>query len=133
MTGYLLDTSVISDLVRNINGRSKQRLLQIRADSVCTSIIVASELRFGALRKGSERITRQVESFLRTIPVLPFETPDDLAYARIRVELERTGNLIGGNDLFIAAHAVSRGLTLVSDNEREFERVAGLKWENWQR
>jgi tRNA(fMet)-specific endonuclease VapC len=74
-----------------------------------------------------------VEAFLQSVDILSFAPPEDFAYARIRVELERAGTIIGANDLLLAAQAVAHDLTLVTDNEREFARVAGLKWENWLR
>jgi tRNA(fMet)-specific endonuclease VapC len=100
-------------------------------DAVCTSIVVACELRFGAERKGSDKLTQRVEQLLAAMPVLPFDDPADRHYADIRAELERAGTPIGNNDLFIAAHARSRGMTLVTHNLREFERVSGLRVEDW--
>ena len=133
MTHYLLDTNIISDLVRNMGGRAATRLALVGSENVCTSIIVAAELRFGVLRKASPRVTYQVETLLWNIEILPFAAPDDVAYARIRHDVEKAGSPVGGNDLMIAAQAVSRGLTLVSDNEREFSRVTELHCENWLR
>jgi tRNA(fMet)-specific endonuclease VapC len=133
VTRYLLDTNIVSDLVRNVGGRAAARLAAIGGADVCTSIIVAAELRFGILRRGSPRLSAQVEAFLQSVEVLPFAPPEDFAYARIRFALERAGTIIGGNDLLLAAQAVAQGLTLVTDNEREISRVAGLKWENWLR
>jgi tRNA(fMet)-specific endonuclease VapC len=130
---YLLDTNIVSDLARNIHGRARARLAVVGGANVCTSSIVAAELRFGMLKKGSLRLSAQVEALLRSLDILPFAPPDDLAYARSRLALERAGTIIGANDLLIAAQAVAHGLTLVTDNEREFSRVAGLKWENWLR
>jgi len=108
-------------------------LSAVRNADICTSIIVAAELRFGILRRGSPRLTATVEMFLKSVDVLPFASPDDVAYARIRLGLEAVGTIIGANDLLLAAQATARNMTLVSDNEREFSRVAGLKWENWLR
>ncbi len=107
---------------------------------VCTSIIVASELRYGAEKKGSQRLTTQLEVVLGALQVLPFDSPADVTYGRVRAQLERVGKpiggndlLIGGNDLLIAAHALTLGYTLVSDNTREFAQVRGLQRENWLR
>jgi tRNA(fMet)-specific endonuclease VapC len=133
VTRYLLDTNIVSDLVRNVRGRAASRISAIGGSNVCTSIIVAAELRFGVLRKGSPRLGAQVEAFLQSVDVLPFAPPEDVAYARIRLALEREGTIIGANDLLLAAQAIAHNLTLVSDNEREFARVDGLKWENWLR
>jgi tRNA(fMet)-specific endonuclease VapC len=82
-------------------------------------------------RRGSQRLTAQVEAVLAAIDTLPFDSPADEIYGSIRTRLESAGTPIGGNDLIIAAQAVTLDLTLVSDNEREFARVAGLRVENW--
>lgn len=100
---------------------------------MCTSIIVAAELRSGAARKRSERLSAQVEAVLGAIDVLVLEAPADVIYGEIRATLDRAGQLIGANDLLIAAQAVALGLTLVTDNEQEFCRVSGLAVENWLR
>ncbi len=126
MTGYLLDTNVVSDLVRNPQGTVAQRIRKVGETKVCTSIIVASELRYGAEKKGSQRLTTQLEVVLGALQVLPFDSPADVTYGRVRAQLERVGKPIGGNDLLIAAHALTLGYTLVSDNTREFAQVRGL-------
>ena len=131
MTRYLLDTNIISDLVRNPQGRAAQRLSDVGGDAVCTSIIVAAELRYGCAKNGSKRLMRAVEAVLGEIVVLPFDVPADAAYGGIRAALELEGRPIGGNDLLIAAHASALGATLVTANMGEFERVRGLKVENW--
>ena len=130
---YLLDTNVVSDLVRNPRGRAANRVRMVGDSAVCTSIVVAAELRYGAAKKGSERLSAQLEAVLRALPVVAFEAPADVTYGRLRAELETAGRPIGGNDLLIAAHAVTLGHTLVTDNEREFARVHGLKCDNWLR
>jgi tRNA(fMet)-specific endonuclease VapC len=128
---WMLDTNALSDLIRNPRGELVRRLSKAGPDAVCTSIVVACELRFGAERKGSDKLTQRVEQLLAAMPVLPFDDPADRHYADIRAELERAGTPIGNNDLFIAAHARSRGMTLVTHNLREFERVSGLRVEDW--
>lgn len=130
---YLLDTNLISDLVRNPQGRVAERISKVGEAQVCTSIIVAAELRYGATKKGSPRLTAQLEAVLGALDVLPFETPADAAYGLIRTRLEQAGKLIGGNDLLIAAQAVALGCTIVTDNEREFIRIDSLPRENWLR
>ena len=130
---YLLDTNIVSDLVRAPQGRAANRVRAVGDAGVCTSIIVAAELRYGAAKKASARLSAQVEKVLRALPILILEPPIDATYARLRVALERDGRPIGGNDLLIAAHAVTLGHTLVTDNEREFSRVEGLQCENWLR
>lgn len=130
---YLLDTNIVSDLVRQPLGRVAQRIRQIGEANVCTSIVVAAELRFGAAKKGSQRLTEQLELVLGALDVLPLEAPADLAYGLIRTKLERAGTPIGGNDLLIAAQTLALGYTIVTDNEAEFARIDGLLRENWLR
>ncbi|HSI28172.1 MAG: type II toxin-antitoxin system VapC family toxin [Methylophilus sp.] len=131
MSGYLLDTNIISDLIRNPSGAAARHIEQVEAKNIFTSIIVAAELRYGCEKKGSPKLTGKVENLLATIPVLPLENPVDTEYGRIRAELEATGQTIGMNDLLIAAQACTLNLTLVTDNLREFSRIHGLKVENW--
>ena len=128
---WMLDTNTLSDLIRNPRGALVERLSITEPDAVCTSIVVACELRFGAKRKGSEALTNRVEQLLASLTVLPLDEPADQHYADIRVALESAGTPIGNHDLFIAAHARSRGMTLVTHNMREFERVPGLQVEDW--
>lgn len=127
----MLDTNVLSELIRTPRGPVLERLSAIAPDAVCTSIVVACELRFGARRKASAALTQRVEQLLDTLTVLPLDAPSDRHYADLRTELERAGTPIGAHDLMIAAHARSRGLTLVTRNLREFERVPGLHVEDW--
>ena len=131
MTRYLLDTNIISDLVRNPAGQAKRRLQIVGDENVCTSIIVASELRYGCAKKGSAKLEERVEHVLAIIPVLPLEAPIDAHYGSIRADLERRGQPIGHNDLLIAAHARALDSILVTANMREFQRVRGLSVENW--
>ena len=131
MSGYLLDTNIISDLIRNPSGAAAHRIEAVGAKAVCTSIIVAAELRYGCAKKGSPRLQARVEDILATIPVLPLEVPADADYGRQRAQLEASGQPIGGNDLLIAAHALALGLTLVTHNTREFSRIVGLQVEDW--
>ena len=133
MTRFLLDTNILSDLVRNPQGRIAERIAQVGDDAICTSIIVAAELRFGAAKKGSERLTVQLERVMSAIDIQPFDMPADAAYARLRAQLEAAGSPIGGNDMLIAAQALATDRTVVTDNEREFVRVTGLQVENWLR
>ena len=128
---WMLDTNTLSDLIRNPRGALVHRLSNIEADAVCTSIVVACELRFGARRKGSNTLTQRVEQLLASLTVLPLDEPADQHYADIRSALERAGTPIGNHDLFIAAHARSRDLTLVTHNTREFVRVPGLRVDDW--
>ena len=131
MTRYLLDTNILSDLIRNPQGKAAKRIAKVGEDNVCTSIIVAAELRYGCARSGSRRLIEAVEELLSEIDILPFDVPADAAYGMIRTALEASGRPIGGNDLLIAAHAQAVAATIVTANEGEFKRVRGLKVENW--
>ncbi len=128
---YLLDTNILSDLIRQPQGRITERIKKVGESNVCTSIVVAAELRFGARRRKSRPLTHNVEAILDTIEVLPLEEPADQAYAALRSSLEIRGVVIGPNDMLIAAHALSLDHTVVTANQREFTRVPGLRVENW--
>jgi tRNA(fMet)-specific endonuclease VapC len=127
----MLDTNIISDLLRNPGGKAAKRIADTGADNICTSIIVAAELRYGAVKNGSRPLLQLVEGFLGELKVLPFETPADIEYGAIRAELERAGKPIGANDLLLAAHARARSATIVTANLREFKRIRDLRVENW--
>ena len=126
----MLDTNIISDLIKNPKGKAAKRIARVGEDNICTSIIVAAELRYGCA-KGSRRLLKAVEDLLGEIAVLPFDIPADVEYGGIRSELESPGKPIGGNDMLIAAHAHAVGATIVTANVDEFKRVPGLKVENW--
>jgi len=128
---YLLDTNIISDMVRRPEGRVAAHLAHIDNQHLCTSVIVACEIRFGTIRRNSPRLDDQVEKVLAALPILAFEQPADWHYGKLRAELAGAGQPIGYNDLFIAAHALALDLTLVTENVREFKRVSGLRLENW--
>ena len=130
---YLLDTNIVSDLVRNPQGKVAQHIRTVGEARVSTSIIVAAELRYGATKKASLRLSAQLEAVLGAIEVLPFEAPADAAYGLLRTRLEQAARPIGANDLLIAAQALSLGYTIVTDNEREFAHVEDLRRENWLR
>jgi tRNA(fMet)-specific endonuclease VapC len=127
----MLDTNIVSDLIRNPQGRTAKRIAKLGEDNICTSIIVAAELRYGCAKSGSKRLLKAVEDLLGEINVLPFEVPADTEYGGIRAELEAAGKPIGGNDLLIAAHAYATGATIVTANTGEFKRIRGLNVENW--
>jgi tRNA(fMet)-specific endonuclease VapC len=130
---YLLDTNIISDLIRDPQGPIFRQIRNVGEGHVCTSIIVAAELRYGAAKKGSPRLTTRLETILSSLDILPFESPADMTYGLLRVRLEQAGRPIGGNDLLIAAQAMALGYTLVTDNQREFTRIKGLSCDNWLR
>ena len=128
---YLLDTNIISHLIRNPSGPVFDYLKSILPATACTSIIVSAEIRFGLRKGASEKLRIQAEKVLEVMDIFPLEKPVDTHYGEIRAFLNRAGKPIGGNDLFIAAHARALDLTLVSANIREFSRVPELRVENW--
>jgi len=128
---YMLDTNMASDMIRFPAGKVVKRLADLGTSQCCVSALVASELRYGAKKKAAPRLTQLVEDLLDRLIVLPYEDVSTRHYAQIRTDLARKGALIGPVDLFIAAHARSLDLILVTNNVREFSRVDGLKVENW--
>ena len=128
---FLLDTNIVSDVVRRPQGIVAERIAMVGERHVCTSIVVAAELRYGAARRRSERLSRQVETVLSAFDVLPLDEPADRRYADLRVYLESRGRVIGPNDLLIAAQALALDLVMVSANAGEFSRVPNLHVENW--
>lgn len=133
MTLYMLDTNIVSDLLRHPDSSAAKRIAEVGPDSICVSIITAAELRYGCARKGSAKLLAHVEAILESVQVLAFDVPADAEYGGIRAELEAAGKPIGPNDLLIAAHACAAGAILVTDNTGEFSRVRGLRVENWIR
>ena len=128
---FLLDTNILSDLIKNPQGSITKKIEEKGEDSICTSIIVASELRFGANKKGSKELTKKVEIILSAIEIVPLDTPVDRFYGTLRTHLEMQGTPIGPNDLLIAAHALALDLIVVTANISEFNRVPNLTVENW--
>lgn len=128
---HLLNTNILSDLVRHPQGVVAERIAKVGEDAVCTSIVVAAELRYGAAKSGSEKLSDRVDLLLSALEILPMEVPADREYAKLREHLSRQGTPIGPNDLLIAAHALAMDLAVVTANTREFSRVPGLKIENW--
>jgi len=119
---YLLDTNIVSNLVRNPRGHLADRIKAVGEQNTCTSIIVAAELRYGTTKKASPRLSTQVEAVLGTMDTLPFDSPADELYGSIRTGLESAGIPIGGNDLLIAAQELALDHTLVTNNENEYSR-----------
>ena len=130
---YLLDTDTCIYALKQ-NQRVLEHLLATNREDVCVSVISEAELRTGAAKSSSPAKTlRLIENFLRPLTLIDFRSNDAIAYASVRAKLERAGTPIGPLDTLIAAQAVARGLILVSNNEREFKRVAGLQVGNWNR
>jgi len=128
---YLLDTNILSNLISDPHGPVRRRIAAFGEETVCTSIVVAAEMRYGAEKKDSSKLTAKVEAILDNIEVLPLDIDADRHYGNIRSVLEKQGKTIGPNDLLIAAHARSLGLVIVTDNTSEYERVPDLAVENW--
>jgi tRNA(fMet)-specific endonuclease VapC len=133
MARYLLDTNILSELERNPRGLVSERISQVGQDRVCTSTIVAAEIRYGIAKKGSARLAHNLGLILGSLDIIPFEQPADEIYGSLRLSLERAGKPIGPNDLLIASQALALGYTLVTDNLKEFSRVESLQLENWLR
>ena len=127
----MLDTNIVSDLIRHPAGKAAAKIRKLGDDRLCVSVITSAELRFGAAKRGSARLTALIDQVLAELEILPFEAPADAAYARIRHALEQSGTPIGPNDLLIAAHALTVGAVLVTANASEFKRVRGLQVVNW--
>jgi len=132
MARYMLDTDTCSYIMKRSNSGVLKRLSSLPVSDVCISAITKSELLFGVeVSPRRRQDAAALDAFLKYIEVLDFPDRASLHYARIRADLRKLGAMIGANDLFIAAHARSLGLTLVTNNTREFGRVARLVIENW--
>lgn len=128
---WLLDTNIVIAAVKGVPS-VRARLQQVLAVDVVLSPIVLGELQFGAEKsRFPERNRAKLEKVIEGFPVVALDFTSSRIYGRIRNELERVGQPIGANDLWIAAQAMALGATVVTDNTREFERVAGLRVENW--
>ncbi|MEL7273716.1 MAG: PIN domain-containing protein [Pseudomonadota bacterium] len=129
---YVLDTNIVRDIVRNPAGKAAQKFYD-EAEYCFLSVVVRCEIENGFAKDNMFRGFDELQSLLQTVETLPLEISAAAPYGKIRSELESTGKKIGPNDLFIAAHCSALDAVLVTDNEREFSRVAGLKVENWMR
>lgn len=130
---YLLDTDTCIYALKQNRAVLGELLMKSR-DDVAVSVISEAELRTGAAKSASPvKTLRLVENFLAPLTIVEFTSEDAATYALVRAKLERAGTPIGPLDTIIAAQAVARNLTLVSNNEREFRRVTGLRVENWTR
>jgi len=136
MTGLLLDTNIISDMMRNLQGPAAKRAVAIGATEsggqrgLCTSVIVQCELEFGLARQPNPRLQTAYYAIMQTVEVLPLTKDIVSRYANLRTQLEASGKPVGANDLLIAAQALALDATLVSA-DAEFLRVPGLRVENW--
>ena len=128
----MLDTNICSYIIRRRPQSALQRFRSFQVGDVGISTITLAELEYGAARSAQPEKNREaLEEFISALDVVAFDRPATEAYGRIRATLEKRGRPIGAMDLLIAAHALSLGVRLVTDNEREFRRVPGLRVENW--
>lgn len=127
----MLDTDICIYLI-NERDQALRRRFEENASSVCISSITYAELCFGVEHSARvEENQRELQAFCLDLDILPFDAEAGVRYGQIRQDLERRGQTIGANDLLIAAHASGTQATLVTNNEREFGRVQGLRVENW--
>ena len=128
---FLLDTNILIAMSKQRLGLA-DRLENIPADAILLSSVVVAEIEYGIVKSGRRQHNRRVfDSLLSGFRVLPFDAAAARLYGPIRAQLEKRGRLIGPYDLMIAAHAQSLDAVLVTDNTKEFDRIAGLKTENW--
>jgi len=130
MPQYMLDTNTVSFALRG-QGRVAARVLEHRPSQLCVSSITLAELRFGAEARRSRRLHRLISTFVSAVAVIPFDAPAAERFATVASVLARRGEPIGTFDTLRAAHALSLGLTFVTNNTGHFQRVAGLKTEDW--
>lgn len=131
MLRYLLDTNICIYVLKHRPPQVRAQF-NMHARALCTSSVVAAELFYGAEKSSiPEHNLEQIEGLLARLEILPFDAQAAAHYGSIRANLEASGQPIGAYDLMIAGHARSRGLTVVTNNQREFERVPGLLLENW--
>jgi tRNA(fMet)-specific endonuclease VapC len=129
---YLLDTNICIYIRRERPADVLAKFQLLAPGSTAISVITYGELAYGVRKSGNpEQAWRVMEQLMSVIPPLPMTAEAAKIYGDIREDLSRSGEIIGNNDLWIAAHAVSLGLTLVTNNEREFSRVKNLRIENW--
>jgi len=132
---YLLDTNIVSYFLRRASAPLTQRILDSRLDDLAISVLSLGELHYGLNKLGTSRraaaLREQLDWLLEVVRVPPLPSEAGMHYGFLRAQLEVQGTPIGGNDLWIASHALAAGMTLVTNNVREFKRVPKLKLENW--
>jgi tRNA(fMet)-specific endonuclease VapC len=128
---YLLDTNICIYVINNKPAQVFEKFKQFQLGQLAVSSITASELAFGVEKSGSERNRQALNKFLIPLEIVPYDEQAIWHYARLRHQLQSTGKTIGSLDMLIAAHALSLDVTLVTNNTKEFERIEGLKLENW--
>jgi tRNA(fMet)-specific endonuclease VapC len=130
MALYMLDTDTVSFALRGM-GQVATRLGRCKRSELCLSAVTVAELRFGAAKRGSRKIHRAIDAFLSGVDVLPFDQLAADRFGVVAATLANEGVPIGHMDALIAAHALSTGATLVTNNSRHFSKVGGLRLENW--
>jgi tRNA(fMet)-specific endonuclease VapC len=134
MPRYMLDTDTCSFIMKRSHPTVLKRLQAVPVTDVCMSVITKAELLYGVeVSPWRAQDAAALAAFLPYVEALDFKDDGALHYADIRADLKKRGTLVGANDLFIAAHARALGLTLVTNNTAEFERVSKLNLENWTR
>lgn len=128
---YLLDTNICIYIINQSPLHVYEKFRQHRMGDIAISSVTAAELAFGVEKSGSARNRQILEKFLAPLEILPFDAECIWHYATVRNQLQQKGLVIGALDMMIAAHALTIDATLVTNNTREFERVIGLKLENW--
>ena len=130
---HLLDTNACVDYLTGRYPKLVARIQSSSPDDLCLSSVVVAELRYGADHSARRRTNHgRIDALLDEIECLDFDLQAAASYGRVRAQLEAAGTPIGPNDMLIAAHALSRGLSVVTDNVAEFKRVKGLKVDNWR-
>ena len=131
-TRFLLDTDICIYVRQKRSASLLQRFHALQPGEAAVSVVTYGELLYGAIKRGQMAIEREKwRELVHLLPVLPLPVETSQEYGTIRAELEASGKIIGNNDLWIAAHAMAAGLILVTNNEKEFRRVRGLKVQNW--
>ncbi|SKA06198.1 tRNA(fMet)-specific endonuclease VapC [Trichlorobacter thiogenes] len=129
---YLLDTNICSYILKNRPVSVKQKFDEVGAEHLCISSVVLAELYYGAARHPKSVIIRkEIDDFVSRLLVVAWDEQAANQYGAIRAALEKAGRPVGAMDMLIAAHARSMGATLITNNQREFERISGLMVQNW--
>ncbi|WP_236646461.1 type II toxin-antitoxin system VapC family toxin [Aristophania vespae] len=127
----MLDTNIVSELAQNPHGPVSHKIAEIGDDAICVSIITAAELHYGCAKKGSAKLTHQIEAILNSVKIMALDIPVDNQYGTIRTQLEASGHVISPHNLLVATQASALGAIVVTSNIEEFGKLEGLKLENW--
>jgi len=129
---FLIDTNICIYIINDHPPEVVQKFREIGVGNICISSITVSELQYGAYKsKQIKKNLKRLDEFLRPFEILAYDETASNYYGKIRSDLENQGNVIGPLDMLIAAHALSENLTLITNNEKEFNRVKSLKVKNW--